>query len=225
MRKNVFLALVTHELKSPLTAILSWADLAKDDPSVREEALDIILRSAHAQRRIIDDLLDISKVLYGKLTLEVEPLDAWLIACQAAENQRAALEQRQLTLALQPPVDTLPVLADPVRLGQIITNLLNNALKFTPPGGTITLAGCREGTQARLQVRDTGIGIPPAQLPTIFQRFQQLDRERLSGGLGLGLAVVKGLIDLHGGHVEVASAGTNKGTTFTVWLPLRQAGE
>ena len=219
--KDAFLALISHELKSPLTAIISWADLAKEDDSLTGEALDVILRSAQAQRRIVDDLLDLSRVLYGKLTIEKQPVDAWEITLNTTEGMRTTIETRQLTLRLIPPGEPLPVLADPVRLGQIISNLLTNAMKFTPAGGAITVEGDREEGMARLRVCDTGIGIAPEQLPLIFRRFQQLGREKVSGGLGLGLAVVRGLVGMHDGRVEAYSEGAGKGSMFTVWLPLR----
>ncbi len=219
--KDEFLALITHELKSPLAAILSWCQLALEDASVREEALQVIQRSGQTQRHIIDDLLDISKVIYGKLALEFEPVDAWETTLHAVDAMRAHLAERGLTLTVEPPDATLPVLADPVRLEQIINNLLTNAIKFTPAGGQITVSGTRKGRLARLTVSDTGRGIPPEQLPKIFDRFQQLGRERVSGGLGLGLALVKGLTELHGGTVEANSAGLDQGSTFEVKLPLR----
>jgi len=220
--KDAFLALITHELRSPLAAIISWADLALDDPSLSSEALQVIQRSAQAQRRIIDDLLDISRVIYGKMSLDKQPVDAWLITQRTAEEQRRTIEEKGLALELQPPAEPLSVLADPVRLEQIINNLLGNAIKFTPAGGRITVAGAREGTMARLSVSDTGVGIAPEQLPLIFERFQQIGRERISRGLGLGLALVKGLVEMHGGKVTAESPGIGKGSTFTVWLPLRE---
>lgn len=223
--KDAFLALISHELKSPLTAIISWADLALEDETLRQEALEVVLRNARTQQRIIGDLLDVSRVLYGKMALEKEHVDGWEVAQRAAESQRAAIEQRQLTLRLEPPSEPLPIVADPVRLAQVFNNLLTNAMKFTPAGGTITLSGDREGEMARLSVRDTGHGIPPTQLPLIFQRFQQIGRERISGGLGLGLAVVRGLVELHGGTVEAQSDGVDKGSTFTVRLPLATSTE
>lgn len=219
--KDAFLAFISHELKSPLTAIISWADFAREDSTVVNEALDVILRSARAQQHIINDLLDLSRVIYGKLVLEKQPVDAWQVTENIAEGLRRTIEEHQLTLTLIPPQEAFPVEADPVRLGQVITNLINNAVKFTPAGGTITIEGARDGEMARLRVSDTGSGIPPETIPIIFQRFQQLGRERVSGGLGLGLAIVKGLVELHGGRVEAYSAGTGKGSTFTVWLPLR----
>ncbi|HEY3416792.1 MAG TPA: PAS domain-containing sensor histidine kinase, partial [Armatimonadota bacterium] len=224
--KDEFLAFITHELRSPLTTIIAWGSLALEDPQLREEALPIILRNAQAQRRIIDDLLDISRLIYGKLRLEMEAVDAWEVVAETVEGRRREIEEEPLTLHLQPPGEPLLVLADPVRLTQVVNNLLNNAIKFTPPGGTITVEGQREGEMARISVVDTGRGIPPDQLPLIFQRFEQLGRERLSGGLGLGLAVVKGIIDLHGGRVEAFSEGEGQGSRFTFWLPLRRdAGE
>jgi len=218
--KDAFLALITHELRSPLAAIISWADLALDDPSLCGEAVEVIQRSAQAQRRIIDDLLDISRVIYGKLALEKQQVDVWEIARRTAEEQRWSLEEKGLALELQPPAEPLPVLADPVRLEQVMANLLTNAVKFTPTGGRITVAGARDGQMARVNMRDTGVGIAPEQLPLIFQRFQQAGRERISGGLGLGLALVKGLVELHGGRVTAESPGIGKGSTFTVWLPI-----
>ncbi|MHB0938902.1 MAG: sensor histidine kinase [Armatimonadota bacterium] len=220
--KDAFLALITHELRSPLAAIISWADLALDDHSLCGEAMQVIQRSAQAQRRIIDDLLDISRVIYGKLSLDKQPVDAWEVARRIAEEQRRTIEEKELALELQPPSEPLPVLADPVRLEQIVNNLLGNAIKFTPAGGRITVAGAREGNLARLSVSDTGVGIAPEQLPLIFERFQQIGRERISGGLGLGLALVKGLVEMHGGKATAESPGIGKGSTFTVWLPLRE---
>lgn len=219
--KDTFLALITHELRSPLATIISWAQAARDEHELCADALDIILRSAQTQQRIISDLLDISRILYGKLSLETEPIDAWEVTARTAEAMRAVIERKSLTLRLQPPAGPLPVQADPVRLEQIISNLLNNAVKFTPAGGVITIEGAREASMARLSISDTGAGIPPTQLPFIFQRFQQLGRERVSGGLGLGLALVKGLVELHGGRVQASSPGVDQGSTFTVWLPLR----
>lgn len=222
--KDAFLALISHELKSPLATIISWGDLALDDPTVRDDALTIILRNAQAQRRIIDDLLDVSRVIYGKMTLELELVDAWEVAKDTTEGLQGMIDEKHLHLVLQPPGKPLPVRADPVRLGQIFSNLLTNAIKFTPADGTITVAGTQDGDLARLSVTDTGRGIPPDRLPLIFRRFQQIGRERISGGLGLGLALVKGLVELHHGRVEASSAGANQGSTFTVWLPLWQEG-
>ena len=182
----------------------------------------MILRSARAQERIINDLLDLSRVIYGKLALEKEPVDAWEIAERSAEGMRAAFEGKGQTLVMHPPDGPLPVIADPVRLGQVMNNLLTNAMKFTPAGGTITVEGARDEQMARLRVSDTGSGIPPEQLPLVFQRFQQLGRERFSGGLGLGLAIVRALVELQVGRVGAASPGLGKGSTFTVWLPLRE---
>lgn len=221
--KDTFLAVITHELRSPLSTIISWAQLAQEDADMRDEALAIILRNAYAQQRIIGDLLDISRLLYGKLPLEREPLDAWEVACHAAEGRSGDFAARRQTLHLVPPGEPLPVLADPVRLEQVMNNLLTNAGKFTPEGGAITVRGDRDGAMARLSVRDTGYGIPPEQLPALFERFQQMGRERISGGLGLGLAMVRGLVELHGGRVTADSSGLNRGSTFTVWLPLHRA--
>jgi len=220
--KDAFLALVTHELRSPLATIISWTDIALEDPSLHEEALRVVHRNANALRRIVDDLLDFSRVLYGKVTLRQEPIDAWEIARHTAIGLAGQAEERHLKLSLQTPPEPLPVLADPIRLQQIISNLLLNAMKFTPAGGQITLEGAREDDQARLRVTDTGIGIPPERLPFLFKRFEQLGREYVSGGLGLGLAIVKGLTELHGGRVAAESTGEGHGSTFTVWLPLRE---
>jgi len=220
--KDAFLALITHELRSPLAAIISWTDLALDDSSLCGEAMEVIQRSAQSQRRIIDDLLDISRVIYGKMTLDKQPVDAWDIARRTVEEQRRTVEEKGLALELSSPSERLPVLADPVRLEQVMANLLTNAIKFTPPGGQITVAGGKDGQTARLSISDTGVGIAPEQLPLLFQRFQQVGRERISGGLGLGLALVKGLMELHGGKVTAESPGIGKGSTFTVWLPLRE---
>ncbi len=221
--KDAFLALITHELRSPLAVIISWTDLALEDQSLCEETLRIIKRNADTQRRIINDLLDVSRVLYGKLRLEKEPVDAWEIAMHTVDGLQTAIENQQIKLTLVPPEAPLPVYADPVRLEQVMSNLLVNAIKFTPAGGAISVEGALEDGMAHLRVTDTGIGIPAEQLPHIFERFQQLGRERVSGGLGLGLAVVKGIVELHGGRVAAESPGPGQGSTFTVWLPLRES--
>ena len=223
--KDAFLALITHELKTPLTAIISWVLLAREESDIIAEALEVILRSAQAQQRIINDLLELSRLMYGKLALDTTPLDAWAIASATADDLRILIEEREVTLLIEAPTMPLPVLADAVRLRQVISNLLVNAMKFTPGGGSITLEGTRDGDFARLRVIDTGAGITPEQLPLIFQRFQQLGREQRSGGLGLGLAVVKSLVELHGGRVEAASEGEDLGSTFTIWLPLHEVSD
>jgi PAS domain S-box-containing protein len=219
--KDAFLALISHELRTPLATITSWADLALEETDLSQEALQIIARNARSQQRIIDDLLDISRVIYGKLMLKKEVVDAWVITQRTVDILRPAMEEKKITLTLQASDEQLPVLADPVRFEQIVTNLLNNALKFTPAGGSITVAGMREGDMARISVSDTGAGIAAEQLPLIFERFQQIGRERISGGLGLGLAVTRSLVELHGGFIQAYSAGIDKGSAFTVWLPLR----
>lgn len=220
--KDAFLALITHELRTPLATISSWADLALEDTDLSQEALQIIARNARSQQRIIDDLLDISRVIYGKLMLKKEPVDAWEITRRTTDILRPTIEEKKIILTVQPPDEPLPVLADPVRLEQIVTNLLNNAMKFTPAGGGITVSGAHDGDLARITVSDTGAGITSEQLPLIFERFQQIGRERISGGLGLGLALVKGLVELHDGHITAESPGIGKGSTFTFWLPLHE---
>lgn len=220
--KDEFLAMLSHELKTPLTCIIAWAEVAsyETDPTVIAKAVDIIRQSAVRQRHLLNDLLDVSRIIHNKMLLHPVPADLWAIAVQSVTDlEQVALEFR-LTVTLQPPAEPLPVFADPSRMAQVIYNLLNNSFKFTDPGGCVTMTGWCEGTQAVIEISDNGRGIPPELLCDLFAPFRQVERIEPSGGLGLGLALVKGITELHQGAVTANSAGFGHGSTFRITLPI-----
>jgi signal transduction histidine kinase len=228
--KDEFLAILSHELRTPLTPILSWAGLLRDgrlDAETVQRGLRVIERNAKLQVRIIDDLLDVSRAISGKLLLELRPttLDPVVHAAVEALRPAAAAKGVAVETALDPSAPL--VSGDPDRLQQVVWNLVSNALKFTPNGGRVVVGSERDGDQVRLVVRDSGIGIAPAALPRLFERFWQADSSptRTFGGLGLGLAVVRHLVELHGGTVRAESDGEGKGATFVVSLPALRRGE
>jgi len=222
--KDQFLATLSHELRTPLNALLGWIQLLKSgqvSDAKRQRALEAIERSAELQARLTADLLDVSAAMRGKLTLDanvgrIEPVVAGVV-----ESLRGVAEDKGLELHLALDADLPALTLDPARIQQVTWNLVSNAIKFTPAGGTVRVRVAARGDQVALVVHDTGIGIPPAFLPFVFDRFRQADAgtTREYGGLGLGLAIVRHLVDLHGGHVVVASDGPNTGSTFTVLLP------
>jgi len=223
--KDEFLASVSHELRAPLTAILGWAEMLRSgtlDAAVADRALLSIERNAQAQARLVDDLLDASRIIAGKLRLNLLPVELVSVVESAVDMARPAVEAKQLRLklALEPWVG--PFTGDPDRLKQIVWNLLSNAIKFTPAGGSIEVRLERLGDKALITVSDTGHGISPEFLPYVFDRFIQSDGSinRIYGGLGLGLAIVKHLVESHGGTVNAFSPGKDKGAEFTVILPL-----
>ena len=222
--KDVFLATLSHELRTPLTPILGWINLLRTgqlDAGGLAQALDVIERNARLQSRLIDDLLDISRIASGKLRFDPKPCDLNQAAEAAVETVRASAEQQQVELRVKLAAGPLVVSGEPVRLQQIIWNLLSNAVKFTEPGGRVALRTEAAGGEARVVVEDTGIGIPPDFLPHVFDRFRQADgtRTRRYSGLGLGLAIVDALTKLHKGHVAAESEGTGRGARFTFTLP------
>ncbi|HYN83826.1 MAG TPA: response regulator [Pyrinomonadaceae bacterium] len=228
--KDVFLATLSHELRTPLTPVLGWVNLLRSagsnsDPALVSQALEAIERNARLQARLIDDLLDISRIVSGKLRLEWEPVDLGKIAKAAAETVRPGALAKSITLDLRLSGEPVVVYGEQVRLQQIVWNLLTNAVKFTPAGGRVTLELRREGGDARLSVEDNGIGIMPDFLPHVFDRFRQADGSttRQHGGLGLGLAIVRALAELHGGSVRAESAGLGAGARFTLTLPAAVA--
>lgn len=225
--KDEFLAILPHELLTPLTSILGWAQVAREtgDEGTTIKALEVIERNAQRQRRILDDLLDMSRIIHQKFSLVPERIDLWSIAQQCADSIQLTATHRNIRLELDPPTDILPIIADSSRLFQAVCNLLNNALKFTEPGGAVVVRSYQTGDMAVLEIRDTGRGIPQEMLQRIFTPFQQVDRHETKGGLGLGLALVKGIIELHGGEVYASSPGLHKGSTFTVALPLHRREE
>ena len=224
--KDEFLSTLSHELRTPLNAILGWADLLRRAPSSPEvnaaKGLEVIERNARAQKRIIEELLDMSASLNGKLRLDVRPVDLAAALRAAMETVRTAAEARGVSLdaAIDPAGAT--VSGDPDRLQQVFWNLLSNAVKFTPRGGRVEVALALSGSHVEVRVADTGSGIAPDFLPHLFDRFRQADATttRQHGGLGLGLALTKQLVELHGGTIRVQSPGAGLGTTARVELPL-----
>jgi len=220
--KDEFLAFLSHELLTPLTNIMGWAQAARQAPGMADQALEVIERNARRQKQIVDDLLDVSRIVHGKLEIEPQPVDLWLLARESLEDFAPSVRQKGLSLITTPPPEPLLVNADSRRIRQAIGNLLSNAVKFTDSGGTITVSALREGDMAVLSVQDTGRGIAPEALPGLFTPFRQVERRPEEGGLGLGLALVRGIIERHGGQVLVHSPGLGQGTTFTIRLPLAQ---
>jgi len=223
--KDEFLATVSHELRTPLNAIIGWAAILRQrnlDPEVAKP-IEVIHRNAQAQVRIIDDLLDVSRVITGKLQIEPKPADLVAIVRDALEVVRPSADAKGIKLEFKPKTDFCLMVADPERLQQVVWNLLSNAVKFTPSLGTVELLLRHEGPKVTLTVTDSGLGIDPAFLPMVFDRFKQADASitRRVGGLGLGLALVRHIVELHGGTVEAASEGIGKGASFTVMLPVR----
>jgi PAS domain S-box-containing protein len=221
-RKDEFLALLSHELRNPLAPILSAAELMhlRGDVSTERER-EVILRQAHHLVRLLDDLLDVSRVARGKVTLTKVPLELASVVAKAVEATGPLLEQRRHQLVLSVPSEGLAIEADEVRLTQVVNNLLTNAARYTPAGGHIEVTGVREAGEVVLRVRDNGVGIDPALLPGMFEMFVQGDRgpDRAQGGLGLGLALARTLTALHGGTINARSDGPGRGSEFTVRLP------
>lgn len=223
--KDEFLAVLSHELRSPLNPILGWSRLlqqGKLDAAKTKTALATIDRNAQLQAQLVDDLLDISGILRGKLSLNHQPVDLTTVIAAALETVRLAAEAKavQIDTVISPHRGT--VIGDVGRLQQVVWNLLSNAVKFTPAGGTIRVSLTETLTHAQLQVVDTGKGIQPDFLPYVFEHFRQEDgaTTRKFGGLGLGLAIAKQLVELHGGTINAESAGVGQGATFTIQLPL-----
>lgn len=224
--KDEFLATLSHELRTPLTSILGWATLVRDGGVDQKEnldrALEIIERNARSQARLIDDLLDVSRIITGNLQLEVHPLNLAPIVETAIQALRPAAAAKGIQVETDLDSENCLASGDPNRLRQVIWNLLMNAIKFTPRGGKVCLRLKRVETGARLTVSDTGDGISADFLPYVFHRFRQEEGSisRKAGGLGLGLAVVRHLVELHGGSVSAESPGPGQGSAFTVDLPL-----
>ena len=222
--KDEFLAILSHELRTPLNAIFGWANILRtsDNPAEIAEGLEVIERNARAQTTIIEDLLDMSRIISGKVRLEVQRVDLLSVINSAIESVQpmATAKQIRLTSVLDPLAS--PVSGDPARLQQILWNLLTNALKFTPKGGRVHVVLERVNSHLEISVNDTGSGIAPDFLPYVFDRFRQADAstKREQRGLGLGLAIVKNLVELHGGNVRAKSPGLNKGSTFAIVLPM-----
>jgi len=226
--KDEFLATLSHELRSPLSAILGWTQiLLKHDAAIGTKdlrrAIEVIDRNARAQVQLIDDLLDLSRIMTGKLRLDLQQIGMLDVVRAAIESAEPAAQAKDIRLkSILDPAANATVSADAGRLQQVVWNLLTNAIKFTPKGGQVQVLLQRVNSHIELSVSDTGIGIPPNFLPHVFDRFSQRDSSitRSYGGLGLGLAISKQLVELHGGSIRVASQGEGKGATFFVHLPL-----
>ncbi len=224
--KDEFLATLSHELRTPLNAVLGWTRLMRSgqlDQSTFGRALDVVDRNASAQAQLIDDILDVARIMQGKLRLEMQATDTVPLVLAAVDVIRPAAEAKRLTLTTRLDADSALVTGDPNRLQQVIWNLLSNAVKFTEPGGVVDVHLQVDEKFVEIRVTDTGKGITGDFLPHVFDRFRQEDSTttRKYGGLGLGLSLVRQLVDLHGGRVYAESAGEGKGSTFVVRVPLR----
>lgn len=227
--KDEFLAMLSHELRSPLGAINTWAHLLRTgrlDAQKTTRALEAIERSARAQAQIVEDLLDVSRIVTGKLRLDLQAVRLAPIIEGAVDTVRPAAEAKGLVIDVDVDHEADAVDGDPDRLHQVVNNLLSNAIKFTPNGGRVAVCFLTDGSEGHVSVTDSGKGIPADVLPLIFERFRQGDSAitRAHGGLGLGLAIVRHLVERHGGRVRAESAGENEGATFTVTLPLSRVG-
>ncbi|MCA1590975.1 MAG: PAS domain-containing protein, partial [Acidobacteria bacterium] len=226
--KDFFLAFVSHELRSPLNAILGWAKilLTKEvDEKTRRNALETIERSARFQTKLINDLVDSARVASGKLRLELYPINLSEVIRVSFDAQKPAAAARSIEFEYVTEQDKVTVYADPGRMQQVLTNLISNAIKFTPDGGNVSVRLSVDEDTAEVSVQDTGIGINEAALPHIFRQFSQADtgRAKTNAGLGLGLSIVNILVAKHGGTVEARSEGEGKGSEFVVRLPLYHA--
>jgi signal transduction histidine kinase len=224
-RKNEFLTILAHEIRNPLAPILNAVQVLKLPGSAQPElqrATGIIERQVRHAWRLVEDLLDVSRISRGKFSLHKEPLELAEIVAQAVEESRPLLEARQHHLMVNLPDEPLCLEADPARFTQVVANLLNNAAKYTNEGGHIGLTVERNGAEAVLRVRDNGIGITPTMLPRVFDLFAQSDRvlRKAQGGLGIGLTLVRRLVEMHNGTVHAFSEGLGKGSEFVVRLPV-----
>jgi PAS domain S-box-containing protein len=224
--KDQFLAVLSHELRTPLNAIFGWARMLHEgvlDDTIRTRGTEAILRNAKAQLRLVEDLLDVSRIITGNMRLEMHPVDLRVVVEAALETVRPAAQAKDLQLQSSLDPDPGTVVGAPDRLQQVVWNILTNSVKFTPRGGRIQVCLRRADTHVEIVVSDTGEGIAADLLPHVFDRFRQGDSSstRAHGGLGIGLALVRHLVDLHGGSVRAHSAGRGQGTTVTVSLPAR----
>jgi signal transduction histidine kinase/CheY-like chemotaxis protein len=226
--KDEFLSTLSHELRTPLTSIIGWTSLMRAGQvrgEVQAQALETIERNARIQSRLIDDLLDLSRIISGKLLLDTREVELAAVVSDSIDVVRPAANAKGIRLTYECEAGANTVAGDSARLQQVAWNLLSNAVKFTPEGGEVCVSLTRDGARVRLAVSDTGKGIPAEFLPHVFDRFRQADSAttRAYGGLGLGLAIVRHLAELHGGTVEADSAGEGRGSTFSVTFPLAQA--
>lgn len=222
LAKDVFIATLSHELRAPLSAILGWVQLLrrKADASSLARGLDVIERNARAQARMIEDLLDVSRMLAGKMSMEDAEVDLCEVARAATESALPMASEKGVRLAIDVPDHRITVRGDPLRLAQVVSNLVGNAIKFTHAGRGVRVRVHEDG-QAMLEVEDEGEGIDADLLPSVFDRFRQGDATRRRSGLGLGLWITRNLVQLHGGSITAASEGPGRGTRVTVRLPAR----
>jgi CheY-like chemotaxis protein len=228
--KDEFLATVSHELRTPLQAILGWSRLLRGagssgsvDPARLAKGLEVIDRNAKAQAQLIEDILDVSRIITGKVRLNDAMVNLAAVVRAAADTIRPAADAKRIEVVTELDPELGAIVGDEDRLQQVVWNLISNAVKFTPAGGRVYVRAARVDTHVELIVSDTGNGIPSEFLPYVFERFRQADSTttRSHGGLGLGLAIVRHLVELHGGTVRAESAGVGQGATFTVALPVR----
>jgi two-component system CheB/CheR fusion protein len=224
--KDEFLSILSHELRNPLNSLLGWSQLLrlkKLDEAKTQQALEAIQRAAQAQNLLIMDLLDVSRISTGSLRLDAEPINLIPVISAAIDVVHLSAEAKNIQIESRLNPDPKTLVGDPIRLQQVVWNLLSNSIKFTPPGGRIDISLDYSNFQAEIQVKDTGKGISPDFLPYVFERFRQADgsRTKSNPGLGLGLAIVRHLVELHGGTMAVSSPGEGQGATFTVRLPLQ----
>jgi signal transduction histidine kinase/CheY-like chemotaxis protein len=219
--KDEFLAMLGHELRNPLSAIRNAVVAARFDESRRDRALDIALRQTEQLTRLVDDLLDVARITQGRIRLRKERLSFGSVIERAVEGTRSFIEDRGHALSVSLAAEGMQLEGDPGRLEQVVTNLLTNAAKYTAPGGRVEVVAERQDEEAVLSVRDTGIGIKAEMLPRVFDLFAQSERtlDRAEGGLGIGLTIVRQLVELHGGRVEARSEGPGQGAEFVVRIP------
>jgi PAS domain S-box-containing protein len=228
--KDKFLATLSHELFTPLTSITGWVHMlrtGKLSEAQAQRALEVIDRNLSTQKKLIEDLLNVSRIVSGKLAIDPSPINLVAVIRQTVDSVQPSADARQLHLELELDLHVGTVRLDPVRFQQIVWNLLTNAVKFTPPGGLIQVKLKRSDGQAILSVSDTGEGIPSEFLPYVFDRLRQVEppRTRPQSGLGLGLSIVRNLVELHGGTVSVSSRGRGQGSTFSVHFPILSASK
>jgi PAS domain S-box-containing protein len=223
-RKDQFLAMLAHELRNPLAPIRNAVELMRQVETLDaafQPAREMVERQVKHLARLVDDLLDISRLASGSIRLRKEPVDLGTVVQRAVDSIRPLIDSRSHTLSVRLPAEPVRLEADPTRLEQVISNLLNNAAKYTMPGGRLAVTAEREGEEAVVRVRDTGIGVPPDVLDRVFEPFMQSDGSlaRTEGGLGVGLTLVRSLVEMHGGKVKATSPGLGQGSEFVVRLP------
>jgi signal transduction histidine kinase/CheY-like chemotaxis protein len=230
--KDEFLATLSHELRNPLNVIVGYAEILSRNPDAQRlplarQAAEVIRRNAMTQAQLVSDLLDLSRLQTGKLALHRQPVALVPLLTDAAEGVRGDADAKGIRLEVETSEGPLPIEADAVRVRQILWNLLHNAVKFTPEGGKVTIRLDRDGGEARLTVEDTGQGMDAGFLPEVFEMFRQAEAglSRRHGGLGIGLSLVRQLVELHGGRVRAESEGEGRGSRFTVWLPVLSSEE